>query len=171
MITVGTIHGGTKNNIIPDEVVMGLTVRSYKDDVRNHLLASIERIANAEAEAAGAPKKPLIEHVEGVGAVYNDPATTARIADRLKQVMGDPNVVLGRPMMASDDFAEYRFAGIPSVMLELGAVNPEKYAAAKKAGEPLPGPHSPYFAPDREPSLKTGMEVEMAAILELMGKP
>jgi metal-dependent amidase/aminoacylase/carboxypeptidase family protein len=170
VITVGTIHGGTKNNIIPDEVVMGLTVRSYKDEVRKHLLASIERIAVAESEAAGAPKKPLVEHVEGVGAVYNDPQTTNRLADRLKQVMGDSNVVVARPIMASDDFAEYRFAGIPSVMLELGAVNPEKYAEAKKNGEALPGPHSPYFAPDREPSLKTGIEVEMAAILELMSK-
>ncbi len=135
VITVGTIHGGTKNNIIPDEVVMGLTVRSYKDEVRKHLLASIERIAVAESEAAGAPKKPLVEHVEGVGAVYNDPQTTNRIADRLKQVMGDGNVIVARPIMASDDFAEYRFAGIPSVMLELGAVNPEKYAEAKKSGE------------------------------------
>jgi hypothetical protein len=84
--------------------------------------------------------------------------------------MGDSNVVIARPIMASDDFAEYRFAGVPSVMLELGAVNPEKYAEAKKTGEALPGPHSPYFAPDREPSLKTGIEVEMAAILELMSK-
>jgi amidohydrolase len=171
VITVGTIHGGTKNNIIPDEVVMGLTVRSYKDDVRKHLLASIERIAVAESQAAGAPKKPLIEHVEGVGAVYNDPPTTNLIADRLKQVMGDSNVVLARPIMASDDFAQYRFAGVPSVMLELGAVNPEKYAAAAKSGEQLPGPHSPYFAPDREPTIKTGIEVEVAAILVLMGKP
>jgi amidohydrolase len=170
VITVGSIHGGTKNNIIPDEVVMQLTVRSYKDEVRKHLLASIERIAMAESEAAGAPKKPLVQHVEGVGAVYNDPQVTNRIADRLKQVMGNDNVVLGRPIMASDDFAEYRFGGIPSVMLELGAVNPAKYAEAKKSGAPLPGPHSPYFAPDREPSLKTGIEVEMAAILELMGK-
>jgi hippurate hydrolase len=170
VITVGSIHGGTKNNIIPDEVQMQLTVRSYEDEVRKHLLASIERIADAEAEAAGAPKKPLVETYEGVGAVYNDPQTTKRLAERLKQVMGDANVVLGRPIMASDDFAEYRDAGIPSVMLELGAVNPEKYAEAKKNGEKLPGPHSPYFAPDREPSLKTGMEVEMAAILELMGK-
>jgi hippurate hydrolase len=170
VITVGSIHGGTKNNIIPDEVVMQLTVRSYKDEVRKHLLAAIERIADAEAAAAGAPKKPLVEIMEGVGAVYNDPQTTNRLADRLKQVMGDSNVVLGRPIMASDDFAEYRYAGVPSVMLELGAVNPEKYAAAKKSGEALPGPHSPYFAPDREPSLKTGIEVEMAAILELMSK-
>ncbi len=170
VITVGSIHGGTKNNIIPDEVLMQLTVRSYKDEVRKHLLAAIERIADAEAAAAGAPKKPLVEQVEGVGAVYNDPQTTNRLAGRLKQVMGDGNVVLGRPIMASDDFAEYRYAGIPSVMLELGAVHPEKYAEAMKTGEKLPGPHSPYFAPDREPSLKTGIEVEMAAILELMGK-
>jgi amidohydrolase len=170
VITVGTIHGGTKNNIIPDEVLMQLTVRSYKDEVRKHLLASIERIAVAEAQAAGAPKKPLVNVVEGVGAVYNDPQTTNRLADRMKQVLGDSNVELARPIMASDDFAEYRSAGIPSVMLELGAVNPATYDEAKKANQPLPGPHSPYFAPDREASLKTGIEVEMAAILELMGK-
>ncbi len=168
VITVGSIHGGTKNNIIPDEVVMQLTVRSYKDEVRKHLLAAIERIADAEAAAAGAPKKPLVEHVEGVGAVYNDPAATNRVAERLKQLMGETNVELARPIMASDDFAEYRAAGVPSVMLELGAVNPEKFADAIKTGEKLPGPHSPYFAPDREPTLKTGIEVEMAAILELM---
>jgi hippurate hydrolase len=170
VITVGTIHGGTKNNIIPDEVQMQLTVRSYKDEVRKHLLASIERIVTAEAQAAGAPKKPLVEVVEGVRSVYNDPETTNRLASRLKQIMGESNVELARPIMASDDFAEYRSAGIPSVMLELGAVNPAKYDEAKKANYQLPGPHSPYFAPDREPSLKTGIEVEMASILELMTK-
>jgi amidohydrolase len=171
VITVGTIHGGTKNNIIPDEVVMQLTVRSYKDEVRKHLLSSIERIADAEAAAANAPKKPLVEHVEGVGAVYNDPQVTSRLVERLKLVMGDSNVVVERPIMASDDFAEYRYGGVPSVMLELGAVDPAKYAEAMKSGQALPGPHSPYFAPDREPSLKTGIEVEMAAILELMSMP
>src|SRR5580658_7731246 len=170
VITVGAIHGGTKNNIIPDEVLMQLTVRSYKDEVRKHLLASIERIADAEAEAAGAPKKPLFEIMDGAPSVYNDPATTNRLVERLKQVLGDSNLVLEPPFMASDDFAEYRSGGMPSVMLALGAVNPAKYAEAKKTGEPIPGPHSPYFAPDREPSLKTGIEVEMAAILELMGK-
>jgi len=145
--------------------------RVVERQLRDHRLDFLARFdADAEAAAAGAPKKPLIEIEEGVGAVYNDPQTTNRLADRLKQVMGDANVVLGRPIMASDDFAEYRYAGVPSVMLELGAVNPAKYAEAMKSGEKLPGPHSPYFAPDREPSLKTGIEVEMAAILELMGK-
>jgi hippurate hydrolase len=147
-----------------------LTVRSYKDEVRKHLLASIERIADAEAAAAGAPKKPLIEIMDGTGAVYNDPPTTSRLVDRLKQVLGDDNVVVERPFMASDDFSEYRSGGVPSVMIELGAVNPGKFAEAKKTGEALPGPHSPYFAPDREPSLKTGIEVEMAGIMELMSK-
>jgi amidohydrolase len=170
VITVGAIHGGTKNNIIPDEVLMQLTVRSYKDEVRKHLLASIERIADGEAAAAGAPKKPLIEIMDGTAAVYNDPATTSRLVDRFKQVLGGDNVVLERPFMASDDFSEYRYGGVPSVMIELGAVDPEKFAEAKKTGEALPGPHSPYFAPDREPSLKTGIEVEMAGILELMSK-
>src|SRR6202171_704750 len=99
VITVGTIHGGTKNNIIPDEVLMQLTVRSYKDEVRKHLLASIERIAVAEAQAAGAPKKPLVNVVEGVGAVYNDPQTTNRLAGRMKEVLGDANVELARPIM------------------------------------------------------------------------
>jgi hippurate hydrolase len=170
VITVGSIHGGTKHNIIPDEVSMQLTVRSYKDEVRKHLLASIERIADAEAAAAGAPKKPLVQVMEGTGSVYNDPQTNTRLEERLKQLLGDSNVVLEPPVMSSDDFSEYRSSGIPSVMLVLGAVNPEKFGAAKKAGELIPGPHSPYFAPDREPSLKVGIEVEIAAILELMSK-
>jgi amidohydrolase len=170
VITVGSIHGGTKHNIIPDQVDMQLTVRSYKEEVRQHLLASIERIADAEAAAAGAPKKPLVAHTEGVGAVYNDPAITKRLADRLGQVLGNSNVVEERPVMASDDFAEYRTEGVPIVMLELGAVNPATYSEARRKGEMLPEPHSPYFAPDRDPSLRTGMEVEVLSIVELMRK-
>ena len=171
VITVGSIHGGTKHNIIPDEVQMQLTVRSYKDEVRNHLISAIERIAVAEAEAAGAPKKPVVRVTESVGALYNDPQLTVRIVDRLKRVLGDTNLIAEEPIMGSDDFAEYRSAGIPSLMLGLGSANPREFAEAKKNGKELPSNHSPYFAPDREPSLKTGIEVEMAAILELMGKP
>jgi amidohydrolase len=170
VITVGTIHGGTKNNIIPDEVKLQLTVRSYKDEVRKHLLAAIERIADAEAAAAGAPRKPTVSVVESVSAVYNDPATTQRVVAALQSVMGKDNVVQGSPIMASDDFAEYGRAGVPAVMLSLGAVNPAKFEAAKKSGEILPSPHSPLFAPDEEPSLKTGILVETSAVLELLGK-
>ena len=73
--------------------------------------------------------------------------------------------------MAADDFAEYGQAGVPAIEFSIGAVNPEKFAAAKKSGETLPGPHSPFFAPDREPSLRTGIEAEMTAVLEVLGKP
>lgn len=170
VITVGTIHGGTKNNIIPDDVKLQLTVRSYKDDVRRHLLAAIERIADAEAAAAGAEKKPMVTVFEGVSAVYNDPALTERIVGALEPVLGKANVVEGAPNMASDDFAEYGRAGVPSVMLSLGAVNPAKFEAAQKSGEALPGPHSSLFAPEEEPSLRTGILVETSAVLELLRK-
>jgi hippurate hydrolase len=170
VITVGTIHGGTKNNIIPDEVKLQLTVRSYKDDVRQHLLAAIERVVDGEAAVAGAQKKPTVTVVEGVSAVYNDPATTQRVVSALANTLGKDNVVEGKPLMASDDFAEYGKAGVPSLMLSLGAVNPAKFDAAQKSGEPVTSPHSSLFAPDEEPSLKTGIMVETAAVLELLGK-
>jgi amidohydrolase len=171
VITVGSIHGGTKHNIIPDEVQLQLTVRSYKDEVQKHLLSSIERIVDAEAEAAGAEKKPTLKVVENVAAVYNDPALTERIVAVLGRTLGKDNVVQEPPFTPSDDFAEYGRAGVPEFMFALGAVNADKFAAAQKSGETLPGPHSPFFAPEREPSLKTGIETETAAVLELLGKP
>ena len=100
VVTVGTIHGGTKNNIIPDDVKLQLTVRSYKDEVRKHLLSAIERIADAEAAAAGAEKKPTVELVETVKAVYNDPALTQRLVAVLEPVLGKGNVVQAAPIMA-----------------------------------------------------------------------
>jgi len=170
VVTVGTIHGGTKNNIIPDDVKLQLTVRSYKDEVRKHLLSAIERIADAEAAAAGAEKKPAVEVVESVNAVYNDPALTQRLVAALEPVLGKSNVVQAPPIMASDDFAEYARAGVPSVMLNLGAVNPARFEAAHKGGEILPGLHSSGFVPDPELSLKTGILVETSAVLELLAK-
>jgi hippurate hydrolase len=170
VITVGTIHGGTKNNIIPDDVKLQLTVRSYSDEVRQHLLAAIERVVDGEAAAAGAEKKPVVTRTEGVRAVYNDPTLTQRIVGALEPVLGKGNVITFRPNMASDDFAEYAHAGVPSVMLNLGAVTPAKFQAAAKGGETLPGPHSSLFAPDEELSLKTGILVETTAVLELLNK-
>jgi hippurate hydrolase len=170
VITVGTIHGGTKNNIIPDDVKLQLTVRSYTDAVRQQLLTAIERVVDGEAAAAGAEKKPTVTRTEGVRAVYNDPAITTRVIGALESVIGKGNVIVGRPNMASDDFAEFAHEGVPSLMLNLGAVNPARFEAAKKSGETLPGPHSSLFAPDEEPSLKTGILVETTAVLELLGK-
>jgi len=170
VITVGTIHGGTKNNIIPDDVKLQLTVRSYTDAVRQQLLTAIERVVDGEAAAAGAEKKPSVTRTEGVRAVYNDPGITQRIIASLESVLGKEKVIQGRPIMASDDFAEFAHEGVPSMMLNLGMVNPAKFQAAQKSGEVLPGPHSSLFAPDEEPSLKTGILVETTAVLELLGK-
>jgi hippurate hydrolase len=170
VITVGTIHGGTKNNIIPDDVKLQLTVRSYTDAVRQQLLTAIERVVDGEAAAAGAEKKPSVTRTEGVRAVYNDPAITQRITASLESVLGKEKVIQGRPIMASDDFAEFAHEGVPSMMLNLGMINPAKFQAAQKSGEVLPGPHSSLFAPDEEPSLKTGILVETIAVLELLGK-
>jgi metal-dependent amidase/aminoacylase/carboxypeptidase family protein len=124
--------------------------------------------ADAEAESAGAEKKPEVRVYESVDAIYNDPAVTRRVANALQETLGKSNVIEAPPIMASDDFAEYRRDGVPIVMMELGAVNPATFAEAEKSGKVVPGPHSPFFAPDLEPSLKTGILVETTAVLELL---
>ncbi len=171
VVTVGSIHGGTKNNIIPDEVKLQLTVRSYKDEVQQHLLAAIQRIAKAEALAAGAPKEPKFEIFDSAHATYNDPELTKRLAGVMRTTLGSDNVVEQEAKMVSEDFSEYGRAGVPAVMLSVGAVEPAKYAAAKASGIRLPSLHSSTFAPDREPTLKTAIRAETAAALELLGKP
>jgi len=171
VVTVGSIHAGTRSNIIPEEAHLQLTVRSYKDEVRQRLIDGIARIAKAEAAAAGAEKAPVVEVVETVKAVYNDPKLTERTVAALRSALGDSNVELTSPAMAADDFAEYGRAGVPAFDFWVGAANKEKLEAAHKSGQELPGLHSAYFAPDREPSLKTGITAETAAVLELLGKP
>jgi amidohydrolase len=170
VVTVGSIHGGTKHNIIPDEVHMQLTVRSYKDGVRKHLLDAIARIARAEAAAAGAPKEPQVVVGAGDSATYNDPALTRRIAGALQKFFGNDRVVQAPPVMAAEDFSEYGRAGVPSCIFWVGAVDPGKWAEAQKTGAPLPPLHSSHFAPDREPTIKTAIEAEVTAALELLSK-
>jgi len=171
VITVGAIRGGTKSNIIPDDVTLRLTVRSYKEEVRQHLLQAIERIADGEAAAAGADKKPTVQLVESAHAVYNEPKLANRVAAALRRSLGESNVAEQPPIMASDDFSEYGRAGVPALDFWIGATEPAKFEAAQKSGEALPSLHSPLFAPDREPSLRTGIQAETTAVLELLGKP
>jgi hippurate hydrolase len=171
VVTVGAIHGGTKHNIIPDEVKLQLTVRSYKDDVRKRLLASIERIAKAEAAAAGAPKPPDVAVSEGTPATYNDPAVTKRVADALARGLGSANVSEAQPVMGGEDFSEYGRAGVPATLVWVGAVEPKKYEASKAGGASLASLHNSGFAPDREPTIRTGVKTVTLAALELLGKP
>ncbi len=168
VITVGYIQGGTKSNIIPDEVHLGLTVRSYTPEVRKHLLAAIERVAKAEAQAADAPKTPLVQVVESTDSLYNDPKLAERLSQALTQALGSGRVQKEPPIMASEDYSYFVEAGVPSFYFWLGVANPEKFKEAKASGVHLPSNHSPFFAPDMEPSLKTAIESEVAVLRNLM---
>lgn len=168
VITIGYIQAGTKNNIIPDDAQMGFTVRSFKPDVRQHLLAGIERVAKAEAMAAGAEKMPLVEKYESTSAVYNDPVLTQHLASTLEGVLGKGSVVTEEPIMTSEDYAYFVEQGIPSFYFTLGVADPQKLAEAKAAGRQLPSNHSPLFAPVPEPSLKTGMTAEVTLLRDLL---
>jgi amidohydrolase len=169
VVTVGSIHGGTVGNIIPDEVKLQLSVRTYTPEVRTRVLASIERIVKGEAMAAGATKAPLIE-MRGAGAraVYNDPALTLRLAAALRKGLGPENVVEMPQKMTSEDFAEYGLAGVPSALLHIGAVAPAKLAEARRTGIPVPAPHSPEWAPELAPTLKGAIRAETTELLELL---
>src|SRR3984957_5572815 len=113
VVTIGYLHAGTKNNIIPDQAEMGLTVRTFKQDVRKQILAAIERIAKGEAAAGGAPREPLVERYERTDSVYNDPALAARLRAPLEAALGKNNVLTGEPITPSEDFAYFLNAGIP----------------------------------------------------------
>lgn len=168
VITVGSFQGGTKSNIIPDEVKLQVTVRSYKPEVRKHLLASIDRIVKAEALAAGAPREPLIKITPGTNATYNDPELTKRVVASLRDTLGAANVVEVPPKMVSEDFSQFGLAGVPATMFFVGAVEPAKFAEAQKSGTVLPGLHSPLWAPDYEPTLKTAIRAETAVLVDLL---
>src|SRR5262245_42940611 len=168
VITVGYIQAGTKNNIIPDQAQMGLTVRSYKPEVRQHLLAAIERVAKAEAQAGGAEKMPLVEKYESTSAVYNDPVLTRHLAGVLESVVGKGNVIQEDPLMTSEDYSVYVEQGVPSVYFTLGVADPQKLAAARASHKELPSNHSPLFAPVVEPALHTGIAAEVSILRDLL---
>jgi amidohydrolase len=172
VVTVGYIHAGTKNNIIPDQAELGLTIRTYKTEVRKQVLAAVARMTKAEAEAAGAPREPSIERYEGTDAVYNEPALAQRLRGPLEAALGKDNVVTEEPITASEDFSVFVEQGIPGFYFSLGGADPGKLAEAKAAGTRLPSNHSPLFAPDVDPSLRTAIEAEIAVLRNLLnGSP
>ena len=171
VVTVGSIHGGTKHNIIPDEVRLEITLRSYDEKVRKKLLSGIERVAKGEAAAAGAPKEPEVKISEGTPATYNDPELTRREALALRRVLGEKNVREMPPAMGAEDFSVYGRAGVPALIFWLGTVEPARHAAAAASDEQLPSLHSSRFSPDEERTLRTGVTALTAAVLEVLGKP
>ena len=168
MVTVGYLRAGTKDNIIPDQAEMGLTVRTYKQEIRRQILAAIERIAKAEAAAAATPREPLVEHYHGNEAVYNDPGLAEHLRTPLEGALGKNNVEIAPPITASEDFSVYVAQGIPGFYFGLGGADPEKFAEAKTTGTMLPSNHSSLFAPDVEPALRTGITAEVAVLRDLL---
>src|SRR5258708_6066664 len=176
VVTVGSIHGGTKHNIIPDEVKMQLTVRTYKAETRDRVLAAIEQIAKGCAMAAGIPpeRAPIVtvSKDQFTPATYNNPELTKRLLAVWRKSLGDENVEIVDATMGGEDFSEYSLPdhSIPAVDFHIGAVDPVKIADSKKNGTMLPSLHSSKFAPVPEPTIRTGIIAMTAAVLELMKK-
>lgn len=168
VVTVGYFRAGTRANIIPDEAEFGLSVRTYKADVRKQVLAAIPRIVKAEALASAAPKEPLVEKLGSVDSVYNDPALAQRLRGPLEAVLGKENVITTEPISPSEDYSVFIQQGIPSLYMSLGGADPQKYAESKDAATALPSNHSPYFAPDVDPALHAGIKAEVAVLRNLL---
>jgi hippurate hydrolase len=170
VVTVGYIRAGTKNNIIPDQAELGLTVRTIKTDVRKQVLAAITRVIKAEALAGGAQQEPLIEHYEATDLVYNDPALAQRLRVPLEAALGNANVITGEPITGSEDYSVFVEQGVPSLYMRLGGADPQKFADSRNGGTMLPSNHSPYFAPDVDPALHTAIKAEVAVLRNLLNE-
>jgi len=177
VVTVGDIHGGTKRNIIPDEVKMELTTRAFSDHARQVVIDGVKRTADGVALSAGVPESraPIVtvRDDESSPVLYNDPALAAKVKASLAATLGAKNVVDGERAMASEDFGVFGLEGhqIPTVMFGLGAMDPVKFAAAKAAGTVLPGPHNSRFEPDPGPTLQAGVTAMTSVAITLLAKP
>lgn len=168
VVTVGSIHGGTKHNVIPDSCKLQLTVRSYTDAVRQRLLDGIRRKANAVADGAGAPK-PTIEILEETTpALFNDEKMVARLTPIFRKALGDSNVVPSEQSMGGEDFSRYGRAGVPICMFRVGSVEPQRLAGLKRGGQEPPSLHSAIYYPDPDKTLLTGITAMTAAVLDLL---
>jgi len=172
VVSVGSIHGGTKSNIIPSEVELKLTVRTTKDDVRKHVLESIERIAKGVAATARAPEPTVkVDLNEFTPALVNNSDLTRKTVAVFKEALG-PDKVFERPLvLGGEDFSRYGREKVPIFLYFLGTVAPDRIAEAnKEGGAPLPSLHSDLFYPVPEPSIKTGVLTMSLAVLNLLGK-
>jgi hippurate hydrolase len=170
VVTVGSIRGGTKHNIIAAECHLQLTVRSYAPEVRKQIHdEAIRRKAEAAAQSAGAPM-PDVQISEGTPSLFNDEDLVARLVPVFKQVLGEENVVEGEPVMGGEDFSQYGLAGVPIMMYSLGSINEARLNEMIAQSGP-PSLHSPVYYPDPEPTLTTGIKTLASAALELLEKP
>ncbi len=178
VVTIGSIHGGTKHNIIPEEVKLQLTLRSYSDESRQMILEAVRRIALGTARAAGVPpeREPIVALASGdefTPALYNDPTLGERLVPVWKKLLGEANVVEVDPEMGGEDFSRYgrEEPRIPIFMFRLGTIDAARMAESRRpGGTPLPSLHSALFWPDPRPTIETGVKATTAAVIELMSK-
>lgn len=166
VVTVGALHAGEKENVIPDEAVIKLNVRTFDADVRARVLAAITRIVNAEAAASGAPKPPEITPLDRYSMVTNDLGATGRVVDAFQKHFGADRIREAKPTSASEDFGVFGAAWqAPSVFWFVGGTDPKKYAEAQQAGRvrEIPTNHNPGFAPVLHPTLETGLAAMVVA--------
>jgi hippurate hydrolase len=166
VVTIGSLQAGTKENVIPDEAVLKLNVRTFDENVRKRVLAAIERIVNAEAEASKAPKKPEITPLDRYPLVKNDSGATKRVVEAFRSYFPAERVKKTQPTTASEDFGSFGTEWqVPSVFWFVGGTDPETYEKAKKAGTlaELPTNHNPRFAPVIHPTLETGVKAMVVA--------
>jgi amidohydrolase len=173
VLTVGTIHGGAKRNIIPDEVVMGITLRTYSDKVRDQIVEAVRRLANGIALGYGVPQDRMpivtVSKTEYAPVNANDPALAERLRAVAIATLGADHVDAAQSVMGSEDVGEFSLGNkIPEVMYVLGAADPAKLAQARQAGVALPGLHTSHFAPDYEPAIRTGVTAMTAMALDLL---
>jgi amidohydrolase len=164
VVSIGAIHAGTVGNIIPDDAILLGTIRSFKPEVREKLWAGIERTAKATAAMADAPA-PEIRISEGTKSIINDEAVVGPAALALQVAFGGEKVKTSPPGTPSEDFSEFAAAGVPSMMFNIGVYDADRWAAAIKDGTPLPGNHSPLFAPVPKPTIETGVKAMTLAVL------
>jgi len=167
VVTVGAIKGGSKHNVISNECHLQLTVRSYTDEVREHLLSAIERKAKAVAEGARAPE-PTIKISEGTPALFNDEKLAERLGDVFRKQLGEANVGDADPSMGGEDFSRYGRAGVPILMVRLGSVDAKRLKRYQTLEQQPPSLHSSRYYPDAEAALRTGIQTMASAALELM---
>ena len=173
VVTIGSIHGGTKSNVIPDEVKLELTVRSYTDEVRQLLIASIEDMARETCNLFGCPRPPDVWiKPDYTPAMFNDPDLVARSVVVFQSLLGEENVIEVAATMTGEDFGRYtRHAEFPTFLYRLGSVDPENWEESGEGGDPLPSLHSSRYFPDAEPTLRTGLRSMSRLALSLLGPP
>ena len=176
VVTVGAFNAGTKHNIISAEAHLQLTVRSFDDETREHLLLGIQRIAEAQAMSAGLPEElwpDVSVSLPYTPSTFNDPALAERVAETLRGALGEDQVIQADAVMGGEDFSQFgrEAQDVPTLIFWLGAVAPDAFAAAQDGGDPLPSLHSPFFAPDAERTLRTGVIAMTEAALSLFETP